>query len=406
MTEIYSSLPLGSGNVVVLSEIRTDVEQPDEHADLRLAVPLLLDILGPGTYHVHLEYELWRANALVTVRDVFIESQAITAGPVQTEAILSFSDSLPAGIHRYELRLKLLHSQNIASDILIGSPLLQTGPGPVIFNGPIGPPGPTGPTGPTGLTGERGAEGSEGEQGPSLPGPAGATGPTGAPGATVYVEGSTGPTGETGIRGAGNPGPAGATGVGATGETGPGIMGDPGPAGPTGPTGYTGAPAPGMETGNPGPAGARGPAGNPPAGANIPILRYSLFDDYNQFTLNIPHVIATLTVTLTENEQCQIEGYTDININKMIGVLNSEGLTMVVRLTDQAGNVLYNYSDYWQKQPSDYFNIEQVIPFIVMYEGPSTTLTLTVLISGNPQDQWSMRYFTAALTATVLPANT
>ncbi|WP_445671472.1 hypothetical protein [Paenibacillus sp. FSL R7-0302] len=293
----------------------------------------------------------------------------------------------------------------MASDILIGSPLLQTGPGPVIFNGPIGPPGPTGPTGPTGLTGERGAEGSEGEQGPSLPGPAGATGPTGAPGATVYVEGSTGPTGETGIQGAGNPGPAGATGVGATGETGPGIMGDPGPAGPTGPTGYTGAPAPGMETGNPGPAGAKGPAGDPPAGAYIPILRYFYHLNALPIIINEPSVLATLPVTLTETERCQIEGYVELDMISPYPT-PGPGLGVMFSLTDHAGNMLYQYNDYKETQGIEPAEFRQVSPFIVMYNGPATTLTLTVLVSGDTQVSWGIYIYQTALTATVLPTNT
>lgn len=76
----------------------------------------------PGYYHLHLNVELWRANALVEIRDVFIESTALSAGLVQTESTVRFNDVLPAGIHQYELRMKLLHYQNIASDIRVGSP--------------------------------------------------------------------------------------------------------------------------------------------------------------------------------------------------------------------------------------------------------------------------------------------
>lgn len=382
------------------------MEQPDEHAELRLVVPLLLDILVPGTYHVHLEYELWRANALVTAGNVFIESQAITAGPVQTEAILSFNDALPAGIHHYELRLKLLHSQNIASGILASSPLLQTGPGPVILAGPIGPAGPTGPTGPTGTTGGQGVKGSEGEDGASLPGPSGATGPTGAPGATVYVGGSTGPTGVTGAPGAGIPGPTGATGVGATGATGPWITGDPGPAGPMGPTGFTGPPGTIGEAGDPGPAGARGPAGNPPAGTYIPTLRYN----HNNVvipSLNNPSMIASLPITLTENERCQIDGIVNISVVKLGSSFpDTDGLRITLTLTDSSENVLYQYGNYWQKQQlHNYLGTEQAIPFKVMYDGPTTTLTLTGLASGKTQGRWRISFYTGVLTATVLPDN-
>lgn len=101
-------------------------------------------------------------NAQVETRDVSIESTALAAGMIQTEATVRFGDELPAGIHQYELRMKLLHSENIASDIRVASPLIGSGPGPVIFNGPIGPPGPTGPTG---LTGKTGISGGSGEGG-------------------------------------------------------------------------------------------------------------------------------------------------------------------------------------------------------------------------------------------------
>ncbi|MFD2879674.1 hypothetical protein ACFTAO_32885 [Paenibacillus rhizoplanae] len=66
--------------------------------------------------------ELWRANALVEMRDVSLESTAMSAGLVQTESTVRFNDVLPAGVHQYELRMKLLHYQNIASYIRVGSP--------------------------------------------------------------------------------------------------------------------------------------------------------------------------------------------------------------------------------------------------------------------------------------------
>ncbi|MFD2879675.1 hypothetical protein ACFTAO_32890 [Paenibacillus rhizoplanae] len=44
---IYSSLPLGAGNVLVLTDIRADLEQPYASAELQLSIPLLLDILSP-----------------------------------------------------------------------------------------------------------------------------------------------------------------------------------------------------------------------------------------------------------------------------------------------------------------------------------------------------------------------
>nr|WP_281365841.1 hypothetical protein [Paenibacillus phytohabitans] len=371
---------------------------------MRLAVPLLLSVLTPGYYHLHLEYELWRENALVIARNVSIESLASTSGLIQTEAIISFSDQLPAGIHHYELRLKDLHHQNIASYIRVGSPLLQTGPGPIIFAGPFGPQGATGPTGPTGITGDAGSEGNPGNPGLSLPGPTGATGLTGATGATAYLGEAKGYTGETGATGLGTNGPTGLTGAGVTGATGDGITGDTGPVGPTGATGFTGPPGTDGEQGNTGPTGAIGTTGATVNSTYIPTLNYSIIP-YTVINLNNSHVLASLPVAPLESDVFQIEGYLDIYWEKGGNHQNNSGIKITFTLADSFGTPLYQYSNYWQKQTLDYASVEQVHPFLVMYSGPATTMTLSVLITGDAQDRWELAAF-GALTAALLPDNT
>lgn len=402
MAEIYSSLPLGSGNLLVLTDIRTDVEQSADSSELQLVVPLLLDIQTPGPYHLRLDYELWRANARVEARYVSIESQAPAAGLMQTEAVIRFNDQLPAGIHHYELRLKLVQYQNIASDVRVGSPLLRVGPGPVIFNGPMGPPGPTGPTGPTGTTGAQGPEGPEGADGASLPGPTGITGPTGVTGATAYVGGITGPTGTTGAPGPGITGPTGATGIGAAGFTGPEIPGDTGPDGPTGPTGLEGDPGSGGEPGDPGPEGSRGPTGAT-AIAGIPTLDYRI-NEFVGIINNDPHVILALPVGSTGNGRLQVEGYLEIEWLKSNNHQNQSGLKIEFYLKDTAGHTLYEYETYVQKQFVTYAEVEQVFPFAVMYSGPETTLTLTAQATREAGDRWEVNVF-GMISATLLPAS-
>ncbi|MEK3837251.1 MULTISPECIES: collagen-like triple helix repeat-containing protein [unclassified Paenibacillus] len=399
---IYSSLPLGAGNVLVLTDIRADLEQPYASAELQLSIPLLLDILSPGYYHLHLNVELWRANALVEIRDVFIESTALSAGLVQTESTVRFNDVLPAGIHQYELRVKLLHYQNIASDIRVGSPRLQTGPGPVIFNGPIGPPGPTGPTGLTGRTGLSGGAGRMGEDGVSLTGPTGLTGATGPTGTTGYVGNFAGPTGVTGATGTGVTGATGPTGVGSAGATGTAITGDTGPDGPTGLTGFNGPPGSGNETGGTGPQGARGHTGTLADGASIPILTYKVSPGDVGF-INKPELLASLQVD-PGSGRCQIEGIVGLWFWKPSPRLNS-GIRLTITLTDSVGNTLYQYTDYWQKQGPEYVEFAQTFPFTVMYDGPPTTLTLTEVITGDDQERLIIVILPAVLTSTVIPNN-
>lgn len=403
VTEIYSSLLLGSGNVLVLTGIRTDVEQQIANAELRLAVPVLLDILSPGSYLLNLNYELWRDNVPAAAGDVTIESQASAAGLVQAEAIIRFSDQLPAGVHRYELRLKGLPHQNIASDIRVGSPLLQTGPGPVILAGPIGPKGPKGNTGLTGLTGFQGPEGFPGNPGPSLPGTTGAPGATGARGATAYIGGSTGPRGATGATGGSIMGPTGTTGAGAVGATGIGVAGN---TGFTGWTGATGAPGPagsGNQPGDPGPAGARGPTGAPADGSYIPYLSYNsntVFLNPTQFNQSVG--VVSLDVSSTVTGRCQIAGSMELRW----GGPNTQqppnqGLKIGFFLTDSDGNIYYQYGNYSGIQG---VTIIQPVPFIVVYSGPPTTMHLNLVTTVDINDQWSVTV-AGTLTATVLPDN-
>ncbi|MEK3879031.1 hypothetical protein [Paenibacillus sp. FSL M7-0420] len=397
---IYSSLPLGAGNMLVLTDIRTDVEQPYGSAELQLSIPLLLDILSTGYYHLHLNVELWRANALVETRGVSIESTALAAGLVQTEAAVRFTDELPVGIHQYELRMKLLHYQNIASDIRVGSPLVQTGPGPVIFNGPIGPPGPTGPTGLTGRTGLSGGDGTIGENGPSNTGPTGLTGPTGPTGETAYIGALNGPTGATGATGIGVTGATGLTGMGAVGATGPGVTGDTGPTGGTGPTGFTGPPGAGSEQGDPGPEGARGPTGAGAIEVFIPTLTYTRSQPSITVNYNEPFLIASLPVN-PGSSRCQIEGGVGVQYRNNPNIGNN-GIEITITLTDTAGDTLYQYTDYWQKQ-TGLLRIAQVIPFYVMYDGSATTMSLSILVVGDQQDQGNVYIDQCTLSSTVIP---
>ncbi|WP_339219275.1 hypothetical protein [Paenibacillus sp. FSL H8-0332] len=397
---IYSSLPLESGNELVLTDIRTDVEQPYASAQVQMSIPMLLDMLSPGYYHLHLNVELWRANALVETRGVSIESTALAAGLVQTEATVRFTDELPAGIHQYELRMKLLHYQNIASDIRVGSPLVQTGPGPVIFNGPIGPPGPTGPTGLTGRTGLSGGDGRMGEDGSSNTGPTGLTGPTGPTGATAYIGALNGPTGATGATGIGVTGATGVTGMGDVGATGPGITGETGPDGGTGPTGFTGPPGEGSEQGEPGPEGAQGPTGAGVSDAYIPILTYTRSSPFITVNFNTNVLIASLPVD-PGGSRCQIEGMVEIQYWSN-SIIENNGLEMTITLTDTAQNTLYLYTDYWQKQ-TDLFRTAQVLPIYVMYDGPATTISLSILVVGDQQDQGNVYINQSTLSSTVIP---
>ncbi|WP_341348123.1 hypothetical protein [Paenibacillus sp. FSL H3-0469] len=401
----YSSLPLESGNELVLTDIRTDVEQPYPSAEVQLSIPLLLDIQSPGYYHLHLNVELWRANALVETRDVSVESTALSAGWIQTEATVRFSDELPAGIHQYELRMKLLHVQNIASDIRVGSPLIRTGPGPVIFNGPIGPQGPTGPTGLTGRTGISGGLGGRGAAGFSATGPTGLTGPTGPTGETGYAGGFAGPTGTTGAAGMGITGATGLTGVGAMGATGLGIIGDTGPDGPTGPTGPTGDPSGGSgEQGEAGPEGPIGATGTPADEAFIPTLTYRVSAGALEVALNTPTTLVSLPVD-PGSGSCQVEGIVKLSYFKSIPGPTNSGLRIGFKLTDTAGNTLYQYANYFQKQQgTGDSGIFQNSPFIVMYDGPPTTLTLTLLYTGDEQDGWNLvQLFQSVITSTVIP---
>ncbi|WP_340024885.1 hypothetical protein MHI24_07060 [Paenibacillus sp. FSL K6-1096] len=403
---IYSSLSLESGRELVLTDIRTDVEQPYPSAELLLSIPLLLDIQSPGYYHLHLNVELWRANALVETRDVSIESTALAPGFIQTEATVRFSDELPVGIHQYELRMKLLHYQNIASDIRVGSPFIRTGPGPVIFNGPIGPPGPTGPTGLTGKTGIAGGSGGRGAAGFSATGPTGLTGPTGPTGETGYAGGFAGPTGMTGATGIGITGATGLTGIGAMGATGVGIIGDTGPDGLTGPTGFTGSPGASGGQGETGPEGPRGTRGVPADETFIPTLTYYISPG-SGVLLNEPALVASIPVD-PGNERCQVEGILDIQCFKPGPRINTSGFRITITLTDAAepaGNPLYQYSNYWQKQFSDFFSMESEFPFMVIYEGPATTLNLTVSVTGDAQDRWSTIVNQCILTSTVISNN-
>lgn len=399
---IYSSLPLESGKELVLTDIRTDVEQPYPSAEVQLSIPLLLDIQSPGYYHLHLNVELWRANALVETRDVSIESTALSAGLIQTEATVRFSDELPAGIHQYELIMKLLHVQNIASDIRVGSPLIRTGPGPVIFNGPIGPQGPTGPTGLTGSTGIPGGLGGRGAAGFSATGPTGLTGPTGPTGETGYAGGFAGPTGTTGAAGMGITGATGLTGVGAMGATGLGIIGDTGPDGPTGPTGPTGDPSGGSgEQGEAGPEGARGPTGVGANEAFIPTLNYRIYES-GAGILNNPLWFQSLPVD-PGSGRCQVEGSVNITYFSNLSGPSNTGLRITLTLTDSTGNTLYKYTDYFQKRGPGVAGTSRNLPFIVMYDGPPTTVTLSALFTGDEQDGWIITYLPGALTSTVIP---
>lgn len=262
----FISLPVINGASAVLEEVSLLAEETYPLAEVTLVLPLLLRTESAGKYRLLMEYVISRNGVPLLLRNVALEGQANSGEQFQTEAIVKYVQPLEAGLHTYQVQATIREVFNLASEVIVINPLIQTGPGPIILDGPIGPPGPTGPTGPTGDTGEDGADGIKGNKGRGITGPTGVTGPTGATGPTGYGEGSVGATGDTGPMGDSLPGHTGNTGPSSTGPTGPDGLGPAGPAGPTGPKGATGAGAGGSITGPTGPKGVTGPTG--PTGFN------------------------------------------------------------------------------------------------------------------------------------------
>lgn len=285
----------------------------------------------------------------------------------------------------------------------MGSPLLQTGPGPIILAGPIGAKGQTGLTGLTGPTGSQGLPGYPGDPGPSLSGATGLTGPTGATGATAYIGGSPGPKGATGITGGSITGPTGTNGVGATGATGIGATGNTGLTGWTGVPGDPGPAGSGNEPGDMGPAGARGPTGSPADGSYIPTLTYAINSVILQPTqFNGPVIVVTLPASSPETGRCQIAGGVQLRWNGPQAQIPNKGIKIYFVLTDSDGTIYYQYSDSSGTQG---INLSQFIPFVAMYSGSPTEMKLVLMVTADISDQWLVTAL-GTLTATVLPDNT
>jgi hypothetical protein len=258
----FISLPVINGASAVLEEVSLLAEETYPLAEVTLVLPLLLRTESAGKYRLLMEYVISRNGVPLLLRNVALEGQANSGEQFQTEAIVKYVQPLEAGLHTYQVQATIREVFNLASEVIVINPLIQTGPGPIILDGPIGPPGPTGPTGPTGDTGEDGADGIKGNKGRGITGPTGVTGPTGATGPTGYGEGPSGATGVTGPTGDSLPGATGDSGPGFIGPTGPTGFG---PTGPTGPTGLKGPTGPGGEasvTGPTGPTGITGPTGS------------------------------------------------------------------------------------------------------------------------------------------------
>lgn len=117
--------------------------------------------------------------------------------------------------------------------------------------------------------------------------------------------------------------------------------------------------------------------------------------------LNEPTLVASIPVD-PGNERCQVEGILDFNITAG-NSQRTNGFRITITLADAAENTLYQYSNYWQKQDSDTFAIEEEIPFMVIYDGPATTLTLTVSVTGDAQVDLVIFINQGILTSTVIP---
>ncbi|MEK3879035.1 hypothetical protein [Paenibacillus sp. FSL M7-0420] len=239
------------------------LEESHPSSQIDFSVPLSFKLAVSGNYHLIVGLSVLKdGNIIHSLTEPYIGSGS--AGEVLIADVnASITGSFGQGGQSFELELRVLSSQNIAVNPLLGLPAVSVQG--VAADDEFGPTGPTGPQGAYGTKGTKGPMGSTGltgTTGPGIMGTKGPKGPTGATGVAVATgEGSgTGPTGPTGTTGVGPAGPTGMTGIGATGMTGYGVRG---PSGIIGPTGATGNPGAGLnitgDTGLTGPTGVTGP---------------------------------------------------------------------------------------------------------------------------------------------------
>ncbi|MEK3837252.1 MULTISPECIES: hypothetical protein [unclassified Paenibacillus] len=255
---------LGSPGPAIRLSSPVLLEESHPYFQIDFSVPLSFKPEVSGNYHLIIGLSVLKdGNIIHSLTEPYIgNSNAGEALVADLNA--SIKGSFGQGVQSFELELRILSSQNIAANPLVGLPAVSV-QGSAADADEFGPTGPTGSQGPYGTKGTKGPTGTTGPigiTGPGIMGTKGPKGPTGATGVVVATgEGSgTGATGATGLAGIGVTGPTGATGIGATGMTGYGV---PGPAGMTGRTGMTGNPGPGSsitgDTGTTGPTGVTGP---------------------------------------------------------------------------------------------------------------------------------------------------
>lgn len=255
---------LGSPGEAIRLESPVLLEESHPLSQIEISVPLAFKLRVSGSYHLIVELSVLKdGQVLRTLTDPYI-GNGNAGDSVLADVNSSLTGTFGEGVQPFELRMRVLSSQNIEADPLLGAPVVSVQGLPVAAEeiGPTGPPGAKGAASPTrgaqGLTGTTGPAGATGIGTTGTKGPKGATGPTGAV-EDLGGEGIPGATGHTGLDGIGSPGPTGATGIGAPGATGYGV---PGPLGETGATGATGATGPGSGiTGSTGPTGATGVTG-------------------------------------------------------------------------------------------------------------------------------------------------
>ncbi|WP_339219280.1 hypothetical protein [Paenibacillus sp. FSL H8-0332] len=255
---------LGSPGPAIRLSSPVLLEESHPYFQIDFSVPLSFKPEVSGNYHLIIGLSVLKdGNIIHTLTEPYIGSSN-SGEALIADLNVNISGSFGQGVQHFELELRVLSSQNIAANPLVGLPAVSV-QNDIVAADDIGPTGPTGPQGPYGTKGTKGPTGNTGPTGITGPGIMGTKGPKGRTGATgeVVVTGAgsaTGATGHTGPDGIGPAGPTGMTGIGPTGMTGYGV---PGPAGITGPTGVTGNPGTGLnitgDTGLTGPTGITGP---------------------------------------------------------------------------------------------------------------------------------------------------
>ncbi|MFD1905166.1 hypothetical protein ACFSQ7_15615 [Paenibacillus rhizoplanae] len=176
---------LGSPGPAIRLSSPVLLEESHPYFQIDFSVPLSFKPEVSGNYHLIIGLSVLKdGNIIHTLTEPYIGSSN-SGEALIADLNVNISGSFGQGVQHFELELRVLSSQNIAANPLVGLPAVSV-QNDIVAADDIGPTGPTGPQGPYGTRGPKGPTGTTG--------PAGTTGP-----GILGIKGPKGPTGATGV---------------------------------------------------------------------------------------------------------------------------------------------------------------------------------------------------------------